>query len=180
MNVGETTLPFTSDSGFHIVKLIEKRGGVDLQVNQNLVRHIQIQPNEIRTPQQSEDLILELHQRILDGEDFGDLARVYTNDPGSMVSGGDLGWMTEGQLPEIFEQTLRELEIGELSQPFQVGAGWHIAQLLDSRVEDVTEENARFQAEQILRDRKYDNELENWLTEIRDTAYIDIRLGDSD
>ena len=180
LNVGETTEPFTSDSGFHIVKLIEKRGGVDLRVNQALVRHILIQPNEIRTQEQTEDLIHELYQRIQDGEDFGDLARVYTNDPGSMVSGGDLGWMTEGQLNPVFESTLGELGIGELSQPFQDGTNWHIAQVLDRRIEDLTEENARFQAEQILRERKYDNELENWLTEIRDTAYIDIRLGESD
>lgn len=180
LEVGETTEPFTSDSGFHIVKLVEKRGGVDLQVDQALIRHILIQPNEIRTPAQSETLIHELHQRILDGEDFGDLARVFTNDPGSMVSGGDLGWMTEGQLPPIFESTVNELAIGELSQPFQNGDSWHIAQVMDRRVEDLTEENARFQAEQILRERKYENELENWLTEIRDTAYIDIRLGESD
>jgi len=180
MEIGEVTQPFTSNSGFHIVKLVEKRGGVNLQVNQSEVRHILIQLNEIRTPQQSEALIYELHQRIIDGEDFGDLARVYTNDPGSMVSGGDLGWMTEGQLPPAFEEAVRELAIGELSQPFLNGESWHIAQLLDRRVEDVTEENARFQAEQILRERKYDNELENWLTEIRDTAYINIRLGESD
>ncbi len=180
MGVGEITEPFTSDSGFHIVKLIEKRGGVDLQVNQSQVRHILIQPNEIRTPQQTESLIHELHQRIQGGEDFGDLARIYTDDPGSMVSGGDLGWMTQGQLPPAFEEATSKLNIDELSEPFQTGDSWHIAQVLDRRVEDVTEENARFQAEQILRERKYANELENWLTEIRDTAYINIRLGESD
>jgi peptidyl-prolyl cis-trans isomerase SurA len=181
MEVGEVTEPFTSDNGFHIVKLVEKRGGVDLQVNQNQLRHILIRPNEIRTAQQSEDLIYELYQRVEDGEDFGDLARVYTDDPGSMVSGGDLDWMTEGQLPPIFESVINELEIGELSQPFQnEDGGWHIAQLLDRRIEDVTEENARFQAEQILRQRKFDNELENWLTEIRDTAYVNIKLGEND
>ncbi len=181
MEVGEVTEPFTSDSGFHLVKLVEKRGGVDLQVNQTQLRHILIRPNEIRTEQQTEELIHELYQRIQDGEDFGDLARVYTDDPGSMVSGGDLDWMTEGQLPPIFESVLNELEPGELSQPFQnEDGGWHIAQLLDRRVEDVTEENERFQAEQILRQRKYDNELENWLTEIRDTAYVNIKLGEND
>ena len=178
MEVGEITEPFTSDSGFHIVKLIEKRGGADLQVNQNQLRHILIRPNEIRTEEQTEQLIHELYQRIKDGEDFGDLARVYTDDPGSMVSGGDLDWMTEGQLPPIFESVVSELEVGELSEPFQnEDGGWHIVQLLDSRIEDVTEENARFQAEQILRQRKYDNELQNWLTEIRDTAYVNIKLG---
>lgn len=178
MKVGEVTEPFTSDSGFHIVKLVEKRGGIDLQVNQNQLRHILIRPNEIRTEQQTDQLIHELYQRIKDGEDFGDLARVYTDDPGTMVSGGNLDWMTEGQLPPIFESVVSKLEVGELSEPFQnEDSGWHIVQLLDRRIEDVTEENARFQAEQILRQRKYDNELQNWLTEIRDTAYVNIKLG---
>jgi peptidyl-prolyl cis-trans isomerase SurA len=178
MKVGEVTEPFTSDSGFHIVKLVEKRGGIDLQVNQNQLRHILIRPNEIRTEQQTDQLIHELYQRIKDGEDFGDLARVYTDDPGTMVSGGNLDWMTEGQLPPIFESVVNGLEVGEISEPFQnEDSGWHIVQLLDRRIEDVTEENARFQAEQILRQRKYDNELQNWLTEIRDTAYVNIKLG---
>ena len=175
--VGEVSQPFTSDSGFHIVKLIDKRGGSELQVNQSHIRHLLIRPNEIRTPEQTETLIHELYQRIQNGEDLADLARVYTDDPSTMVSGGDLDWITEGQLPPQFEAVTRELEIGEFSQPFQVDDGWHIAQVLERRVEDVTEENKRFQAEQILRERKYENELENWMNEIRDTAYIDIKLG---
>jgi len=178
--VGEVSEPFRSDSGFHIVKIVDKRGGSDLQVNQTHLRHIQIRPNEIRTPQQAESLINELHERIENGEDFGDLARVYTDDPGTMVSGGDLDWMTEGQLPPDYQQVINTLEIDEISDPFQVEGIWHIAQVLDRRVEDVTDENRRFQAEQIIRDRKYDTELENWLSEIRDTAYINIKLGDGD
>lgn len=178
LHVGEVSEPFTSDSGFHIVKLVDKRGGVDLQVNQVHVRHIMIRPNEIRTMEQAESLIHELYTRIQNGEDFGDLARVYTDDPGSMVSGGDLEWVTEGELPLAFEEAVGEAEVGEIIPPFLVGDAWHIAQVLERRVEDVTEENRRYQAEQILRDRKYDNELENWLTEIRDTAYIDIKIGD--
>ncbi len=178
--VGEVSEPFRSDSGFHIVKVVDKRGGSDLQVNQTHLRHIQIRPNEIRTPQQAEALINELHERIENGEDFGDLARVYTDDPGTMVSGGDLDWMTEGQLPPAYQQVINTLEIDEISAPFQVDGIWHIAQVLDRRVEDVTDENRRFQAEQIIRERKYETELENWLSEIRDTAYVDIKLGDGD
>jgi peptidyl-prolyl cis-trans isomerase SurA len=180
LTVGEVSEPFRSDSGFHIVKVVDKRGGSDLQVNQTHLRHIQIRPNEIRTPQQAESLINDLNERIGNGEDFGDLARVYTDDPGTMVSGGDLDWMTEGQLPPAYQQIINSLEIDEISAPFQVEGIWHIAQVLDRRVEDVTDENRRFQAEQIIRERKYETELENWLSEIRDTAYVDIKLGDGD
>ncbi|MAM71610.1 MAG: molecular chaperone SurA [Gammaproteobacteria bacterium] len=178
LDVGEVSEPFTSDSGFHIVEVVEKRGGVDLQVNQSHVRHIMLRPNEIRTPQQTRELIFELHERIRGGEDFGDLARVYTDDPTSMVSGGDLDWVTEGQLPPPFEAALSEVPVGEMSEPFQVGQDWHIAEVLERRVEDVTEENRRFQAEQILRERKFETELQNWLSEIRDTAYIDIKIDE--
>tara|TARA_R110000824_G_scaffold336_11_gene2433 strand:- start:92186 stop:93469 length:1284 start_codon:yes stop_codon:yes gene_type:complete len=179
LDAGEISQPFTSESGFHIVKLVDKRGGGDLQVNQSHIRHLLIRPNEIRTPEQTEALIHELYQRIQNGEDFADLARVYTDDPSTMVSGGDLDWVTEGQLPPLFESTVAQLEINEISPPFQVDEGWHIAQVLERRVQDVTEENMRFQAEQILRERKYENELENWMNEIRDTAYIDIKVGTS-
>lgn len=178
LSVGEISEPFQSDSGFHIVKVLDKRGGSDLQVNQTHLRHILIRPNEIRTPQLAETLINQLHDRIINGEDFADLARVYTDDPGSMVSGGDLDWITEGQMPPLYQETIDQLDIDEISEPFQVDGGWHIAQVLERRVQDVTQENRRFQAEQILRERKFDTELQNWLSEIRDTAYIDIKIGD--
>lgn len=178
LSVGEISEPFQSDSGFHIVKLLDKRGGSDLQVNQTHLRHIMIRPNEIRTPDQAETLINQLHDRILNGEDFGDLARVYTDDPGSMVSGGDLDWITEGQMPPEYQARIETLEIDEISEPFQADNVWYITQVLERRVEDVTQENRRFQAEQILRERKFDTELQNWLSEIRDTAYIDIKTGD--
>lgn len=179
LSSGDISQPFTSDSGFHIVKLIDKRGGVDLQINQSHLRHLLIRPNEIRTPEQTETLIHELYLRIQNGEELADLARVYTDDPSSMVSGGDLSWVTEGQLPPQFENVVNQLEIDEISQPFQVDDGWHIAQVLERRIRDVTEDNRRFQAEQILRERKFENELENWMNEIRDTAYIDIKVGAS-
>ncbi len=180
LETGEISEPFTSASGFHIVKLIDKRGGSDLKLKQTKIRHIMIAPNEIRTLEQSEEFIKELYQRIEDGEDFADLARVYTSDPTSMVSGGDIGWINEGQLPVVYEETVKQLEIGERTRPFQVGDAWHIAEVIDRRIEDVTEDNRRFQAQQIIRERKYENELENWLSEIHDTAYIDIKIGESD
>jgi len=172
---GQVTDPFSSSSGQHIVALLEKRGGVNLSVQQTHLRHILIQPNEIRTEEQARTLIHQLYERILAGEDFAAIARQHTNDANSMVAGGDLDWVSEGQLPEDFMAVVRGTDIGEMTEPFRVQTGWHIIEVLDRREQDVTEENKRFRAQQVLRERKYEMELQNWLTEIRDTAFVEIK-----
>lgn len=174
MQPGDVREPFTSASGVHLVQLLETRGGAELRIEQSHVRHILIAPNEIRTEEQAQALINDLHQRILDGEDFAAIARQNTDDVSSIVSGGDLDWVSYEQLPPDFADKVRELEVGEISEPFRSETGWHIAEVLDRRVEDVSERNKRFRAERILRDRKFDMELENWITELRDTTYIKI------
>jgi peptidyl-prolyl cis-trans isomerase SurA len=157
------------------VQVLETRGGSVLKMNQSQVRHILIKPNEIRTEAQSEALIKELYQRILNGEDFGDIARQNTNDANSIVSGGNLGWVYKSMAPDDFMAVVDATPIGEMSAPFRATTGWHIVEVLDRRVEDMTNENQQFQAEKLLRQRKFENELENWLAEIRDTSYIDIK-----
>jgi peptidyl-prolyl cis-trans isomerase SurA len=174
--LGEISAPFRSESGWHIVQLKDLRGGANLEIQQYHVRHIQIEPNEIRTEGQADDLIHDLYRRIQEGEDLSDLARQNTDDESSMVSGGDLDWITFGQLPPDFLAVVQDLDIGEMSEPVHLQSGWHIIELLEKRMQDVTQENMRYQAEQILRQRKFENELENWLTEMRDTAYIDIKI----
>jgi peptidyl-prolyl cis-trans isomerase SurA len=176
MILGQISEPFQSDSGLHIVQVMDLRGGANLEIQQFNVRHIMIEPTEIRTEQQAETLINELHQRILDGEDFGDIARQETDDESSIVAGGDLDWITFGQISPGFLAKVQELEIGEVSEPVRLESGWHIIELLEKRLEDMTDENMRYQAEQILRQRKFANEMENWLTELLDTAYIDIKI----
>jgi peptidyl-prolyl cis-trans isomerase SurA len=175
LEAGEVAEPFTSSSGYHIVQLLETRGGTELAQNQSQVRHILIKPNEIRTEAQAEALIHELHQRIVNGEDFGDVARQNTDDTTSMVAGGDLDWIADGMLPPDFMEVVNATPVGTLTEPFRASTGWHIIEVLDRRVQDVTEENKRMQAERILRERKFETELENWLTELRDTHYIDIK-----
>jgi peptidyl-prolyl cis-trans isomerase SurA len=176
LTLGEISAPFRSDSGWHIVQLKDLRGGANLEIQQYHVRHIQIEPNEIRTESQAEALIRDLYQRIQNGEDLSDLARQNTDDESSMVSGGDLDWITFGQLPPDFLGVVQNLEVGEMSEPVHLQGGWHIIELIEKRMQDVTQENMRYQAEQILRQRKFENELENWLTEMRDTAYVDIKI----
>ncbi len=175
LTAGEVGAPFTSPNGFHIVQLLETRGGSTLAQNQSQVRHILIKPNEIRTEEQAEALINELYQRIKNGEDFADVARQNTDDASSMVAGGNLDWIAAGMLPDDFIAQVDATEVGKLTEPFHASTGWHIVEVLDRRVQDVTEDNKRYQAQQILRERKFESELENWLTEIRDTNFIDIK-----
>jgi peptidyl-prolyl cis-trans isomerase SurA len=172
---GEVSKPFTSPNGYHIVQVLEMRGGTALKLNQAHVRHILIKPNEIRTEAQSEALIRELYQRIKNGEDFADIARQNSDDENSIVAGGDLDWVYDGMLPADFMAVVHATPTGEMSEPFRAQTGWHIIEVLDRRIQDVTEENKRYQAETILRQRKFENELEDWLAEIRDTSYIDIK-----
>lgn len=175
LGIGDVSEPFSSPNGQHIVQVLQMRGGAALAQEQSRVRHILVKPNEIRTEAQAEALIRQLYQRIKDGEDFGDLARQNTDDNTSMVSGGDLDWIADGMLPPDFMKVVNETPVGTMTEPFRASTGWHILEVLDRRVQDVTEENKRFQAERILRERKFESELQNWLTEMRDTHYIDIK-----
>ncbi len=182
LSAGEVSEPFTSANGFHIVQVLEKRGGVDLTLDQSHLRHILISPNEIRTDQQAEQLIRQLYDRILAGEDFADIARQNTDDSNSMVAGGDLDWVSRidaNRIPTEVISLGETATLGELTEPFQSPVGWHILEVLERRIEDITEVNKDYMAEQALRQRKYDMELENWLTEIRDTAFIDIKSDEN-
>lgn len=175
MRAGEVSEPFTSPSGHHIVQVLETRGGTSLNVEQTHLRHILITPNEIRTEDQARQLVWSLYERIQNGENFADIARQHTDDPNSIVAGGDLDWVGPGQLPEDFMAEVDAMEVGEISEPFRVSTGWHIVEVLDRREQDMTEENKRFRAQQVLRERKFEMELQNWLTQIRDEAYVDIK-----
>ncbi len=175
LEAGQISKPFTSSNGYHIVKLLETRGGSALKLDQSKVRHILIKPNEIRTEAQSEALIRQLYQRIKNGEDFADIARKNTEDSSSMVSGGDLEWINDGMLPDDFMAVVHKTPVGTITEPFRIATGWHIVQVLDRRVQDATEENKRNQAMQILGERKMETELLNWETELHDTNYIDIK-----
>ncbi|MEI7948890.1 MAG: peptidylprolyl isomerase [Gammaproteobacteria bacterium] len=176
LDAGQVSKPFTSSNGFHIVKVLESRGGSALKLDQSKVRHILIKPNEIRTEPQSEALIRQLYQRIKNGEDFAEIARRNTEDTASMVSGGDIDWINDGMLPDDeFMSMVHKTPVGALSEPFRSATGWHILQVMDRRVQDATEDNKRNQAMQILGERKMETELLNWETELHDTNYIDIK-----
>jgi len=174
MNTGDIEGPISADNGFHIIKLTNKRGGTQQIVNQTHILHIMLTPNEIRDEDQTIAAIKRLRQRIVDGEDFSNLARQNSDDASSVVAGGDLDWVSEGGMPIEMERVVATLEPGEISEPFRTDVGWHIAKVLDRRVEDLSRQYARRQAENALRNRKFDLELQNWLIEIREEAFVEL------
>ena len=175
LSVGDTAEPIRSESGFHIIQLLDKRGvGIEL-VEQVNVRHILIQPSEIRSDDQARELIDEIYQRLQAGESFADLARVYSDDPGSALAGGELGWAEPELYVESFRDTTREVEVGQLSEAFRSTHGWHVLEVLERREQDLSEEARRNTALNILRNRRFEEELQSWYQEIRSEAYVDIR-----
>lgn len=175
MGVGEVSSPIRNGSGFHVIKLINKRGVSIQTVAQTKANHLLILPNEIRSPSQAQELINELHQRLVEGADFYDLARTFSDDANSAPSGGDLGWVNTNQLPAVLQTALDLLALEELSPPIQSAQGWHLLQAVERRTKDVGQANLRYQAKQAINASKFANELENWLREIRNQAYIEVR-----
>lgn len=168
--------PIRSASGIHIIKILDKRGASDSMVQQTRARHILIEPSEIRSEAETKALAEDIRARIAEGESFADLAREHSDDPGSALSGGDLGWTMPGQMVPAFEEKMDASEIGDISDPFKSRFGWHILEVTDRREADMSEEYRERQAMQILRERRFDEELQSWLREIRDEAYVEIRI----
>ena len=176
LTVGEVAQPVRSGAGFHILKLTDKRGNTVKFLDQTLARHILIQPSEIRTENQAEVLINDIYKRLKEGEDFKQLARQFSEDPGSKMDGGELGWSNPGDYDPAFEMTLNATEIGQLSEPVKSSFGWHIIEVMDRRNEDVSQEEQKNRAYQIIFKRKFDQELQSTLIELRAEAYVDIKL----
>jgi len=174
MSIGDVRGPIEAGNGYHVIQLADKRGGTEQMVKQTNLRHIMLTPNEIRTEAQTEAAIRDLRQRIVDGEDFASLARQNSDDASSVVAGGDLDWINEGGMPPEMEEVVETLEVGELSEPFRTQTGWHIAEVLERRETDLSRQYTRGQAANALRNRKFDLELQNWLLEIREEAFVEI------
>ena len=173
---GQVSKPFRSGAGFHILKNIEQRGGGEQLVEQTHARHILIKTSEIMDDAQARQKLLDLKMRIDKGEDFGKLAREHSEDTGSMLSGGDLGWSTPGMFVPEFETAMGNTAIGGITRPFKSQFGWHILQVIERRKEDMSDKMKRNQAANVLRSRRFDEEFQLWLTQIREEAYVEIKL----
>ena len=178
LDKGELSNVIRSSSGFHIIKLLDVRGVERLVVNQTHARHILIKTTEIISANQARSRLRVLRSRILNGADFDELARASSDDGGSAVKGGDLGWLSPGDTIPPFEKTMNALAVGEISKAFETQFGWHIVQVLGRRDRDSTKEAQRAKAAETLRKRKSDEQLQSWFRQIRDEAYIEYRLDE--
>lgn len=174
--VGDITEPVRTPGGFMIVKLLEKRGGDTLVRDEVHVRHILIKPNEVRSEEETRRLVERLYERIVAGEDFATLAKSFSEDPGSALNGGDLNWIDPNTLVPEFREMMAKTPSGQLSEPFKSPYGWHVLEVLGRRATDSSEQYREQQAMNVLRNRKYDEELQAWLRQIRDEAYVEIKL----
>lgn len=182
MRAGEVTPPARTPGGFIILKLLEKRGGEgQTQMRDEVhVRHILIKPSEIRTEAETKLLAQKIYDRIKNGEDFAELAKSFSEDPGSALNGGDMNWVDPNSLVPEFREVMAETPQGELSKPFKTAYGWHVLEVLGRRATDSTNQAREQQALSVLRNRKYDEELQTWLRQIRDEAYVEIKVPGAD
>ncbi len=178
LSAGEVSAPIQSSSGFHIFRVNETRGGDERVVQmQTRARHILLTTNEVVDDETVRSRLEEFRARIEAGEAFADIAKLESEDPGSAVRGGDLGWNPPGTFVPQFDEALAQLEPGEVSEPFRSPFGWHIILLEDRQERDTTDEVKRRQAIEAIRASKQEQETELWLRSMRDEAWVEIRGG---
>jgi peptidyl-prolyl cis-trans isomerase SurA len=178
MQVGDISQPLRSPNGFHILKLTNKRGGSSpLVIEQTHARHILIKLSEVMTEKEAKQKMDSIKERLDNGEKFEVLARQYSEDT-TASNGGDLGWVNPGDTVPQFEKAMNELKYNEISAPVRTQFGWHIIQVIERRKQDMSKEAARLKARQEIRTRKADEAYQDWLRELRDRAYVELKLED--
>ncbi|PWT70892.1 MAG: molecular chaperone SurA [Proteobacteria bacterium] len=178
MVVGQTSEVLRSPAGFHIIKLIDKRGSeTPVVMTQTHARHILIRLNEVVSENDARNRLNDLKDRIEHGADFGELARLHSDDA-SAARGGDLGWVTPGDVVPDFEHAMDALKPGQVSAPFKSPFGWHIVQVLERRQQDMTKDRQRLAARQSLKQRKSEDQWQEWIRQQRDKAYVEYHLDD--
>ena len=178
MQPGETSPILRCAAGLHIVRLVERRGGgaeAVQQLEQTRARHILIKTSEVLSDTDAEARLRAIRERVVNGADFGELAKASSADL-SAAKGGDLGWLNPGDTVPEFERAMNALQAGEVSPPVRSPFGWHLIQVMERRVQDVTDERKRSAARQALRERKAEQAYEDWVRQLRDSTYVDYRL----
>ncbi|KAF0807328.1 survival protein SurA [Alcanivorax xiamenensis] len=178
MQSGDISEPLRSGAGFHILKMIERRGGGgEHVVTQYRVRHVLVQSDALTTDNQARAEARRLHQQVVSGSvSLADVAREHSDDPGSRNQGGELGWVTPGQMVPEFEQMMESTPVGRVSPVFQTQFGYHFLLVEEQREADMSDEFRKMRARQALQKQRFDEELQTWLQEKRAEAYVDIRL----
>ena len=175
LSIGEVSQPLRSGSGYHLVRVKDKKSEDVHLVKQTLASHILIKTNELTTDEEAQKRLETLRERIVNGEDFAELARANSDDTGSAIDGGSLGWVSPGVMVPEFEEKMNALAVGEMSDIFQSRFGWHLIKVFDRREENMADEYQRGKAREQIRQRKIDEEMETWLRSMRDEAYVEYR-----
>lgn len=175
LSVGEVSKPLRSGSGIHLVKLVDKKSEETHLVKQTLASHILIKTDELTTDQEAEKRLNQLRERIINGDDFAELARAHSDDTGSAINGGSLGWTSPGVMVPEFEEKMNALAAGEVSEVFKSRFGWHLLKVYERREQNMAEEYKRNKARMQIRQRKIAENLESWLRQLRDEAYVEYR-----
>jgi peptidyl-prolyl cis-trans isomerase SurA len=177
MEIGDSSRPIRAVSGFHLIKLINMRGvNQKSQIEQVLVRHILVAPNEIIDDQTAKQQLDDAYERIKGGEDFGEIAKLLSDDPGSANNGGEMDWSGPGTFVPEFEEVANSLEPGQMSEPFRSRFGWHVLEVMDRRLYNNTEDLKEQSCVQRVRNSKLANEYELWARRIRDEAFVETRI----
>jgi peptidyl-prolyl cis-trans isomerase SurA len=176
LRTGQFTVPIRSQQGFHIVRVNDHREQRQVVVDEYRANHILIEADELTTPRQAMEEARDLRERIVEGEDFATLARESSDDTSSANIGGDMGWFQPDAFGDRFQAMLEGLQDGEISEPFQSEAGWHIVQRTGYRKTDVTVEAMRNMARQTILQRRADTEVESYLRQLLEEAFVDVRL----
>jgi len=179
MKVGEVSGVLRSPGGFHVIKLVDRRGADEgAPVQQTHARHILIRTSEVVSEADAQRRLRDLRERIVTGgADFAELARTNSAD-GSASQGGDLGWLLPGDTVPDFERAMNALKVGEVSQPVKSPFGWHLIQVIERRAAGLSPERRRMQARQTIKERKSDEAYQDWLRQLRDRTYVELRLED--
>jgi peptidyl-prolyl cis-trans isomerase SurA len=178
MQKGEVSKPIRSPNGFHILKVTDRRGGTSsLVIGQTHARHILIKLTEVVSEKEAKRKMDSIKERLDNGAKFEELARQYSED-GSANNGGDLGWVNPGDTVPPFEKAMNELGLGEISEPVLSPFGWHVIQVIERRQQDMTKEATRLKARQEIRARKAEEAYQDWIREMRDRAFVELRLED--
>jgi peptidyl-prolyl cis-trans isomerase SurA len=180
MSKGELSDLLRSPSGFNIIKLTDIKGGTPESVTQTQARHILVRTNELVSEEDARTRLNQLRQRIQGGDDFATLARAHSDDTGSALKGGDLGWVSPGDTVPEFEETMNALAPGQISEPFGSPFGWHIVQVQERRTQDTADDLLRLKAREAIQRRKAEEATEVWLRQLRDEAYVEVRLDGDD
>lgn len=173
---GANTGLIRSGAGFHIVKVLDVRSEEKVVIEQTNARHILIRPGELATEDEAITRLTQLRERLVQGDEFGPLARSHSDDRGSALRGGELGWLSPGDTVPPFERQMNALRVGEISEPFRTQFGWHIVEIVERRNHDGTDAVRRTRAMEAIRRRKGEEELQTWLRQLREEAYVELRL----